>query len=72
MSEKNSFFINSLDSGYTLTENGKTRAFENAISVKNYITNRFVKLTERCTHSDIHNMSISIEVMENCPTAKEG
>ena len=69
MSKKVSFFIESLDEGYTLTEKGKIKALEHSKNVEEYILARVRKEIERFSHSGINNMLIAIEVQENCPTA---
>jgi hypothetical protein len=68
MQKKVSFFIESLDEGFTLTEKGKTKALEYSKNVEEYLLARFKEEIERFSHTGIHNMSIEITVDENCPT----
>lgn len=67
MSDKLSFFIESLDEGYTVTEKGKTKALEYSTNVEKYILERVKKAIERFRHTEINNMLIKIEIQENCP-----
>ena len=68
MSKKVSFFIESLDEGYILTEKGRTKALEYSKNAEEYILARVKKEIERFSHTGINNMLIEIEVQENCPT----
>ncbi len=68
MSKKVSFFIESLDDGYTLTEKGKVKAFECSKNIEEHILARIKKEIERFSHTGINNMLIDVEVIENCPT----
>jgi tRNA 2-selenouridine synthase SelU len=65
MSKKISFFIKSLDEGYILEEENKTKAFENSKNVEEYILARVKNVIERFKHTAINNMLIQVEVQEN-------
>ena len=71
MQKKVSFFIESLDEGFTLREKGKTKAFEYSKNVEEYLLARFKKEIERFSHTGINNMSIEITIYENCPTVSK-
>lgn len=70
MNKKHNFFIESLDDGYVLTDNGKTKAFNNSSSLLDYLGQRFLKSIERIYHLGIRNMTISINVDESVQTLK--
>jgi hypothetical protein len=67
MSKKVSFFIEQLDMGFTITEDGKKRALENEQNVEQHLMGRFLREIEKFSHSGVSNMTISIEVIENSP-----
>lgn len=71
MQKNVSFFIKSLDEGFTLTEKGKTKALEYSKNVEEYLLARFKKEIEHFSHTGINNMSIEITIKENCPTSAE-
>ena len=72
MQKKVSFFIESLDEGFTLREKGKTKALELSKNVEEYLLARFKKEIERFSHTGINNMSIEITIDENCPIEARG
>jgi len=68
MSKKVIFFIESLDQGYILTEEGKQKAFSSTPTIKDYLTARFQREIDRFSYGTIYNMRIELIVEENCPT----
>jgi len=62
---KTTLHIESMDSGYIVTQNGKTKAIEYPYTVKKILETIIVNMTEKFTHTSVKEMSISIEVEEN-------
>lgn len=62
---KTTLHIESMDSGYIVTQNGKTKAIEYPDAVKKILETIIINMTEKFTHASVKEMSISIEVEEN-------
>lgn len=67
MEKKFSFYIKSLDKGYILTKDGKTKALESSGSVKEDIITALKMAIERLGSAVVRNMLIKITVEENLP-----
>jgi hypothetical protein len=67
MEKKTTFYIESLDAGYTIKEGDKKIAKESAISTREYMLSKFIALIYKFENAGVKNMEINITVEENPP-----
>lgn len=69
MNKSKTFVVKRLDSGFTISEGGKTKAVETPDSLQEYLVNHFKSLINHGVYAikkdDVPNMRIEISVEEN-------
>jgi len=67
MEKKTTFYIESLDAGYTIKEGDKKIAKESAIASSEYMLSKFSALIDNFANAGVKTMAITISVEENPP-----